>query len=149
MSAIVTSIRRRWALNHYITQCTGNSISWRQDAVEKASTQQREPSGPRLISWGSDELKTRFGRESQHQAEGVLRPPTDELGIRRVGEKMLDWGTCPREAGPRGPQLSSPGERERNAVMANRVVVNMLQFCSVSNSLSNTTVSNKVRGIFF
>ena len=46
----------KWVLNYNITQCTGNSISWRQDAVEKASTQQREPSGPRLISWGSDEL---------------------------------------------------------------------------------------------
>ena len=48
-----------------------------------------------------------------------------------------------------GPQLSSPGEWESNAVVANRVGVNMLQFCSVSNSLSHTTLSNKVRGIFF
>ena len=44
----VTPTRRRWALNYYITQFTGNSISWRQDAVEKASNQEREPSGPRL-----------------------------------------------------------------------------------------------------
>ena len=56
--------------------------------------------------------------------------------------KMLDWGTCPREAEPPGPRLSSPGERERNAVMANRVGVNMLQFC-FSNSLSHTTLSIK------
>ena len=42
-----------------------------------------------------------------------------------------------------GPQLNSPGERERNAVMAIRVGVNMLQFCSVSNSLSHTTLSIK------
>ena len=42
-----------------------------------------------------------------------------------------------------GPRLSSPGERERNAVMANRVGVNMLQFCSVSNSLSHATFSIK------
>ena len=33
----------------------------------------------------------------------------------------------------------STGERERNAVMANRVGVNMLQFCLVSNSLSHAT----------
>ena len=32
-----------WALNYYITQCTGNSISW-----------------------GSDELEIRCGRENQH-----------------------------------------------------------------------------------
>ena len=63
--------------------------------------------------------------------------------FRWVGEKMLDWGTCPREAGPPGPWLSSPGERERDAVMAYRVGVNMLQFCSVSNSLSHTTLSIK------
>ena len=41
-----------------------------------------------------------------------------------------------------GPRLS-PGERERNAVMADREGVNMLQFCSVSNSLSHTTLSIK------
>ena len=34
---------------------------------------------------------------------------------------MLDSGTCLREAGPLGPRLSSSGEQERNAVMANRV----------------------------
>ena len=33
--------------------------------------------------------------------------------------------------------------------MAIRVGVNMLQFCSVSNSFSHTNLSNKVRGIFF
>ena len=66
-----------------------------------------------------------------------------QLVIRPVGEKMLEWGTCPREAGPPGPRLSSPGEREGNAVMAIRVGVNMLQFCSVSNSLSPlVTLSN-------
>ena len=65
----------------------------------------------------------------------------NQLEIRRVGEKMLDWGTCPREAGHPGPRLSSPVERERNAVMANRVGVNMLRLCSVSNSLSHTTLS--------
>ena len=58
-----------------------------------------------------------------------------------VGEKMLDWGSYPREAGPPGPRLNSLGERERNAIMANRVGVNMLQFCLVSNSLSHKALS--------
>ena len=49
-------------MNYYITQGTEKSISWRQDAVEKTSTQQREPSGPRFISWGLDELEIRCGR---------------------------------------------------------------------------------------
>ena len=41
------------------------------------------------------------------------------------------------------PRLSSPGERERNAIVAIGVGVNMLQFCSVSNSLSHITLSIK------
>ena len=85
---IVTSTRRRWVMNYYITQCTGNSIGWRQDAVEKASTQQKETSGPQLISWGSDELETRCDRESSHPAEGAPRPPINQLGIRRFGDKI-------------------------------------------------------------
>ena len=55
---------------------------------------------------------------------------------RKSGSWREDAGmrTVPAEAGPPGPRLSSPGEQERNAVMARRVGVNMLQFCSVSNS---------------
>ena len=53
---------------------------------------------------------------------------------------MSQRGWAPR---PPGPRLSSPRERERNAVMAIRVGVNMLQFCSLSNSLSHTTLSIK------
>ena len=56
---------------------------------------------------------------------------------------MLEWGPCPRKAGPPGPRLSSPEERERNTVMAIRVGVNMLLFCLVPNSLSHTTLSIK------
>ena len=40
-------------------------------------------------------------------------------------------------------------ESGKETLMAMRVGVNMLQFCSVSNSLSHTNLSNKVRGIFF
>ena len=72
-----------------------------------------------------------------------VRRKFNQLGVRRVGEKMLDWETCPREAGSPGPRLSSPGERERNTVVAIIVGVNMLQFCSVSNPLSHTTLSIK------
>ena len=67
----------------------------------------------------------------------------NQLEIRRVGEKILDWGICPREPGPPGPRLSSPGKREKNTVVAIGVGVNMLQFCSVPNSLSHTTLSIK------
>ena len=86
---------------------------------------------PARRRWVSNDYITRVKTGSQ------------QLEIRWVGEKMLGWGTCPREAGPPGPRLSSPGERERNTVMANRVGVNMLQFCSVSISVSHTTLSIK------
>ena len=92
------AITKEWALNYYITRWIqevslfGDQTSWWQDAVEKASTQQRD--------------------------------------------------------GLSGLRLSSPGEREKT-LMAIRVKVNMMQFCSVSNSLSHTNLSNKVRGIFF
>ena len=34
-----------------------------------------------------------------------------QLGIRRVGEKMLDWGTCLREAGPPVEQPRRTGKK--------------------------------------
>ena len=40
------------------------------------------------LVWRADQLETRCGRESQHPAEGALRPPIEQLGIRRVGDKM-------------------------------------------------------------
>ena len=83
-----------WAIELlYDSVKTGSQLVWRQNVVEKASTQQR--------------------------------------------------------AGPPGLRLSNPGERERNADGHLSREVNMLQFCSVSNSLSHTNLSNKLRGIFF
>ena len=131
MSATVTSTRRRWALNYYITQCSGNSMSWRQDVVEKASTQQREqgprlisleirrvrdkirqrePSGPRSISWGSDELEIRCGRENQHpQAPGWAA----QENRKETWLWPIEWGSI------------------------------CCSICSVSISLSHTTLSIK------
>ena len=34
------------------------------------------------------------------------------LEIRQVGEKMLDWGTCPREVGPPGPGWAAQENRK-------------------------------------
>ena len=50
----------------------------------------------------------------------------EDAGMRTMSQQRL---------GPQPPpRLSSPEERERNATMARRVGVNMLQFCSVSKS---------------
>ena len=91
---------------------------------------------PPIESWGSDELEIRCGRESQYPAEGALRSPINQFGDQTSRREDAGMRTCPREAEP-------PGPRKRNAVMVNRVGVNMLQFCSVSNSLSHTTLSIK------
>ena len=61
-------------------------------------------------SWRSDELETRCGRGGQHPAES--------------------WAL--------GPLVEQPWRTRKTALMAIRVGVNILQFCSVSNSLSHT-----------
>ena len=72
-----------------------------------------------VSQFGEQKLETRCGRESQHSAESWAS----------------GWATLENE--------------KDTTLMAIRVGVNMLQFCSVSKSLSHTTLSNKVRGIFF
>ena len=61
---------------------------------------------------------------------------------------MAEKTSTQLRAGPPGLQLSNPGEQERNADGHKSGEVNMWQFCSVSNSLSHATLSNKVRYIF-
>ena len=62
-----------------------------------------------------NQLETRCSRESQHPAEGALRPPTEQFGDQTSWRQEAVMRTCPREAGPPGPWLSSPEEQERNA----------------------------------
>ena len=94
---------------------------WRRDAVEKASTQQKGPWDPRLS----------FGDQTSCRQDAVEKASTQQ------------------RAGPPGLRLNIPGERERHSDGHKSGEVDMLQFCSVSNSLSYTTLSNKVTGIFF
>ena len=77
-SKIVMPKRRRWSSNYHITRWRqevsyfGDQTSWKQGVEEKASTQQRDPSGPRLIN----------------------------LAIRGFVEKMLEWEHDPERLGP-------------------------------------------------
>ena len=73
-----------------------------------------------LVHRKFNQLEIRCGRENQH----------------------------PERLGPPGPRLSSSVERERNTVVAIGVGVNMLQFCSVSNSLLHPTLSIKWKVYF-
>ena len=93
-------------------------------------------------------LERRCDRESQHPAKGALRPPINRsLEIREL-EKWCCREKSTQQKGPQAPAWAAK-ENGKETLMAIRVRFNMLQFCSVSNSLSHTTLSNKVRGIFF
>ena len=105
-------------------------------------------SGPRSRVWRPDQLETRCGRESQHPAEGASGQQIESLEIRTFGEKMLDYGTCPREAGPPGPRLSSPGERERNVDGLKSGGQYVAVLFGLQLPLTHNPF-NKVRGIFF
>ena len=111
-----------WAIELlYNSVKTGSHLVWKRDAVEKASTQQKGP-------W---------------------EPTVNEFGDRRVWtQDVVEKSSTQQRAGSPGHRLSNPGEPERNADGHKSGDVNMLQFCSVSNTLSDTTLSNKVRGIF-
>ena len=83
MSAIVTSTRR-WVLNYYITRRRQEAVnfedktSWRQDAVEKASTQRREPLGPRLIVGSQTSWREDAGLRNMSQRGWAPRPPVEQ-----------------------------------------------------------------------
>ena len=66
---------RRWALNYYITR-------WRQ------------------LVWRPDMLVTRCGRESQHPAEGALRPPIESWGSDELERRCWIEEHVPERLGP-------------------------------------------------
>ena len=99
------------------------------------------------VSWRSDELLPRCGRESHHPAEGALRTPSE------FGDPLVISGgreSCTQQSGPPGLRLSCPGEREKHNVDGHKsggqyfAVLFGLQL-----PLTHTNLSNKVRGIFF
>ena len=130
-----TPTRRRWTLNYYITQCTGNSISWRQDAVEKASTQQRGPSSPRLsnCSWGSDELEIRRVRENQYPER--LGPQATGWAAQENGKETrlwpIEWGSiCCSSVRSPTPSYKQPFEIKWEVYFSKNCVAR-LNYCDV------------------
>ena len=110
-------------------------------------------------------IKTRHSKDG---GSGISRWPF--MGRDWVGVELLynsvhrkfnefgdqkSWGNDAAEKTAPSRELASRAsgwaakENGKETLRAIRVGVNMLQFCSVSNSLSHTTLSNKVRGIFF
>ena len=96
-------------------------MSWRKDAVEKATTRQKGPSG------SPESLETSWWEDA-----GMRTCP-------REAALPALWLS------------SSPGERERHTVMSGRVgEVNMLQsLFSLQLPLTHTTFANKLRGTYF
>ena len=81
--------------------------------------------------WVADYYITRVKTGSQSVGDHMSW--REDAGLRNMSQR----GWAPM------PPVEQPGELERNTVIANRVGVDMLQFCLVSNSLSHTTLSMK------
>ena len=104
-----------------------------------------------ITQWGQKvrELEIRWGRESHHPTEGAIGTPSEfwkpEPLVTRCDREIQ------RSAESWAP--GSPVEHQENkkdtTLMAIRVGVNMLQFCSVSNSLSHITFQIKWEVYFF
>ena len=103
------------------SQWVGDQMGWRQDVVEKATTQQKRPSGP-LVN-----LETRL-----------------------VGEKMLEWEHVPDRLGPQVPGWAAQ-ENETDTWQCPEGLRRSIccSLCSVSNSLSHTTFQIKWEIYFF
>ena len=96
----VISVRRRsnmsfqdieWTLNYYITECTGNWISWRLNAVEKASTQQRAVStGLRLSNPGERERNADGHKSGGSICCSSVRSPTPS----HTQPFQIKWELC-------------------------------------------------------
>ena len=102
-----------WPLNYYITQSRQKSTKFQlafgrsyRRDVVGKHTSDRRGLGA-LMSWGPDKMLIRCSKESHHPAEWASRPPVEHL------------------------------ENEKDTTLtAIRVGFKILQFCSVSNSLS-------------
>ena len=90
------------------------------------------------MSWRSDELETRCGRESHHPAEGALGT-TSEFGDQTSWWEDAGMRTCPKEVGPPAPGLAAM-ENENDTRQCPEELGRSIccSLCSVSNSLSHT-----------
>ena len=95
------------------------------------------------MSWRSDELETRCGRESHHPAEGALWTP-DWVGDQTSRKQdVVERTALSRKLGPRASGWAALENEKDTTLMAITVGVNILQFCSVCNSLSHATFQIK------
>ena len=85
--------------------------------------------------WVGDQMSERQDviEKATTRQKGPLGPPTEFW--RPAGENMLEWEHVPERLSLRA-MVEQPWRTRKTTLMAIRVGVNMLQFCSVSNPLS-------------
>ena len=87
------------------SQLVWRSKSWRQDVVEKASTQQKGPSGPPIEFletrpiWREDAVEKNSTRQ-----KGPSGPPSD-FGDRKVWRQVVVEKASTQQKGPSGPPI--------------------------------------------
>ena len=102
------------------SQRVEDQMSWRQDVVGKATTQQKGPSGPPIEFW------------------------------RQVGEKMLEWEHVAERLGPQAPGWAVQENENDTRLCPEGLGRSICcSLCSVSNSLSHTTFEIKWDVYFF
>ena len=90
----------------------------------------------------SDELETRCSRESHHPAEVALGTPDGVWGPDQLERRCWNENKSQRGWAP-GPPVEHQENEKDTTLMVRRVGVNILQFCSVSNSLSHANLTIK------
>ena len=123
-----------WAIEWAI-ELLYNSV--RQE-VRRVEDQTSWRSGSR----STDESETRCGRESHHLAEGALGTPDGVWGPDQFERRCWNENMSQRGWVSRPPVKHQENEKD-TTLMAIRVAVNILQFCSVSNSLSHANPAIK------
>ena len=112
---IVTPTRRRWTLNYYITQCTGNSINW-----------------------GSDELERRCWNENMSQRDWAPRPPLSSPGERERNAEAQsfysDFFICPNPPNTCGTRHKDLREQAKTKRLPPRQVSSQLYQLTFSKS---------------
>ena len=126
--------------------CELHDSYFRLMTIKHAIPRTAEVTHPDGQSWGDIEWAIELLYNSvKTGSQWVWRPVSLET---RWWQEAVEKART-QQSGPPMPQVEQHQENGKETLMAIRVGVNMLQFCSVPNSLSHTNLSNKMRGIFF
>ena len=119
-----------WALNYHITQSRQEVRVRDRTELEKRCGRESPAEGAlgALMSWGPEKLLIRCGRQSHSRPKGPWGPP--------VVSETRWWQDVVEKASPWASGWAALENEKDTTLTAIRVGVNILQFCSVSNSFS-------------